>query len=202
MTRPNVFFIVGLAVYTLSMRLMPYALNHLGVAIDPENTFYPWNFSPMSAFCLFGAAYCGRRYLAFFLPVLILLEGDLGIWALTGKVEWAFHQNMVTVYSGYLLIAALGMWLRGKRSLPAVWCTGLMGEILFFLLTNLGVWYFYATYSKDAAGLLACYTAGLPYFGKSVASTLFFTTLIFRPYILKERKLPAVVSEPSRIAAS
>ena len=74
MSRPNVFFIVGLAVYTLAMRLMPWALSHFGVAIDPEHTFYPWNFSPMSAFCLFGAAYYGRKYLAFLLPVLICLQ--------------------------------------------------------------------------------------------------------------------------------
>ena len=202
MSRPNLFFIVGLAVYTLSMRLMPWALSHFGVAIDFEHTFYPWNFSPMSAFCLFGAAYYGRKSLAFLLPVLVWLLGDFGIWALTGKIEWAFHSNMLTVYSGYLLIAALGLWLRGKRSLPAVWCTGLVGQTLYFLLTNFGVWYFSMRYSKDAAGLSACYIAGLPFLGKSVASMLFFTTLIFRPYILQERKAAVVVSEKSSVTAS
>ncbi len=200
MTRPNLFFILGLSIYTLSMRLMPYALNHLGVEIEEPGTFYPWNFSPMSAFCLFGSAYFARKAWAYLLPVAILFAGDLGIWAISGKVEWAFHKNMLTVYAGFLLIAILGMFLRGKKTLPMVWVTGLAGETLFFLLTNFGVWSFFNTYPKTAAGLMDCYMMGLPYFGKSLASTLVFSTLIFSPYILKERKVLAARNESSPFA--
>jgi hypothetical protein len=188
MSRPNLFFIVGLSLYTLSMKLMPYALKLLGVEIEPPHTFYPWNFSPLSAFCLFGAAYYARTRWAFILPLAIWFAGDLGIWALTGRVEWAFYNNMITVYFSIFIIIALGTWLRGKQSLGAVWLTGIVGETIYFLLTNLGEWYFSPTYTKDLAGLEQCFLLALPFFGKSVASTLVFTTLIFSPYILKERK--------------
>ena len=108
-------------------------------------------------------------------------------------MEWAFHSNMGMFMAAYMLLIAFGHVAARQTSLPAVWCTGLAGETLFFLLTNLGVWYFSVRYSKDAAGLLACYIAGLPFFGKSVASVLFFTTVIFWPYIVKERKASVVV---------
>jgi hypothetical protein len=189
------FFITGLSLYTLSMRLMPYALEHLGVEIEPPGTFYPWNFSPMTAFCLFGAAYYARMRFAFLLPVAVWFAGDLGIWALSGKVEWAFHDNMVTVYVGILVIIALGTWLRGMQSLSAVCLTGLVGESIYFLITNFGVWYFSTQYTKDLAGLEQCYLLALPFFKHSLISTLIFTALIFSPYILKERKALAVARE-------
>ena len=201
MSRPNLFFIVLLSIYTLSMRLMPYGLKHLGVEIEPPNTFYPWNFSPMSAFCLFGAAYLARTSWAYFLPVAILFAGDCGIWALTGNVEWAFHKNMVTVYGCFLLMVVLGTWLRKKPTLSAVWLTAIAGETLYFLITNLGEWWFSSTYTKDLAGLEYCYTMALPFFGKSLASTLVFSALIFSPFLLKERKARALAAESSTSAA-
>jgi hypothetical protein len=200
MSRPNRFFIAVLAVYTLSMRLMPYLLRHLGVEIEPPGTFYPWNFSPMSAFCLFGAAYFAQKHWAYFLPIAILFAGDLGILALTGKVEWVFHKNMITVYGCFLLMAFLGTGLRKKPSLPAVWLTGIVGETLFFLITNLGEWWFWTTYTKDLAGLMACYGMALPFFRLSLMSTLFFSTVIFSPYILKERKARALAAESAPLA--
>jgi hypothetical protein len=195
MSRPNVFFIVGLTLYTLSMRLMPYALKHMGVEIEPPGTFYPWNFSPMTAFCLFGAAYYARTRWAFALPLAVWFAGDLGIWALTGNIEWAFHKNMITVYLGILIIISLGTWLRGKQSIAAVWLTGLVGETVYFLLTNAGEWYLSPTYTKDLAGLEQCFLLALPFFRLSLLSTFAFSTLIFSPYILKERKALAVTTE-------
>lgn len=200
MSRPNIVFIAILSVYTLSMRLMPYALKHLGVEIEPPGTFYPWNFSPMSAFCLFGAAYYAQKQWAYVVPIAILFAGDLGIWALSGNVEWAFHKNMVTVYGSFLLIAVLGTRLRGKRSLPAVWLMAIAGETLYFLITNLGEWRFSPTYTKDLAGLGQCYLMALPFFRLSLASTLVFTTMIFSPFILKERKARAIAAESSTVA--
>ena len=209
MSRPNLFFIAGLSVYTLAVRLMPYALNHFGVSIHPNDTFYPWNFSPMSACCLFGAAYLSRTAWAYLLPVAILFVGDLGIWLLTGDRSMAFHNNMPFVYGSFLLIAFLGMWLREKRSLPRLWLTGLAGETCFFLITNFGVWYFAnpATsrppfdYTRDALGLLKCYTMGLPYFGNSLASTLFFSTVIFSPFLYQQRKAALATQESPTLAA-
>jgi hypothetical protein len=177
------------------MKLMPYVLSHLGVAIEPQETFYPWNFSFMSAFCLFGAAYYAQKSWAFILPMAVWLAGDFGIWALTGRFEWAFYNNMITVYLGIFMIAALGLWLRRKPSLPAVWLTGIVGETLYFLLTNIGEWHFSPTYTKDLAGLEQCFLLALPFFKHSLISTVVFSTLIFSPYILKERKALAIARE-------
>lgn len=207
MSRPNRFFILGLALVTLAMRLMPYALNHLGVAIDPETTFYPWNFSPMAAFCLFSAAYCANKAWAYGLPILIFFLGDLGILALTGKLEWAFHKGSLPVYTSFLIIIWLGTFLREKRNMPSVLLAGFAGEVAFFLITNFAVWYFATNnttftafkYTKDAAGLLQCYTMGLPFFYKSLASTAFYSVVIFSPFLYKERKAAVWAQESPRV---
>lgn len=205
MSRPNRFFILGLALFTLAMRLMPYALRHLGVSIDPATTIYPWNFSPMAAFCLFSAAYGANKVWSYGLPILIYFLGDLGILALTGRADWVFTKGLVFVYASFLLVIWIGTFLREKRNLPSVLLAGLVGEVVFFLITNFAVWCFATNntsspfyYSKDAAGLLHCYTMALPFFGKSLASTMFYSVVIFSPFLYKERKAEAWASESSR----
>jgi hypothetical protein len=104
---------------------------------------------------------------------------------------------MITVYACFLLLAVLGIALRNKRSLPTVCAMGFAGELLFFLITNFGVWYFA---SSDPGRLMEYYVRALPFFGKSLASTLFFSTLIFSPFMLHERKAQAIAAESKTVA--
>ena len=56
MLRPRPVTLAMLVAIAVGFRLMPYLLHTLGVPIDPENTVYPWNFSPILPLCIFGAA--------------------------------------------------------------------------------------------------------------------------------------------------
>ncbi len=197
MSRPNRVFFLVLAIYALSMRLLPFLLTQMGVITN--FVVYPWNFSPMSAFCLFGAAYFTRKAWVFFIPLGLWLVGDLGIWAITNDLSMAFHKNSSTVYVSLLLITVIGLCLRNHRSLPKVLLAGFVGETLFFLITNMGVWYFFPTYAQTAGGLMDCYLAGLPFYRLALASTFFFLTVFFLPYLLKERKARVPASESSAV---
>ena len=91
MMRPRPVVLLALLALSVVARLVPYALSTLGVPIDPANTIYPWNFSPILPICLFGGAVYARRRLVYAIPFTTFLVGDLGIWALTGRLDWAFY---------------------------------------------------------------------------------------------------------------
>ncbi len=53
----------------------------------------------------------------------------------------------------------------------------LFGAVLFYLLTNFGVWINGSfTYTLD--GLISCYILALPFFGNTLVSTLLFSVII------------------------
>jgi len=47
-----------------------------------------------------------------------------------------------------------------------------MASILFFCITNFGVWAFSSMYPKTVLGLLACYSAAIPFFHNTVIATV------------------------------
>ena len=53
----------------------------------------------------------------------------------------------------------------------------LQGALVFFIVTNLGVWT-NGMYGDNIEGLVTCYTMAIPFFAYSLISTLIFSTLI------------------------
>jgi hypothetical protein len=53
----------------------------------------------------------------------------------------------------------------------------LTGAILFFILTNFGVW-INGSYGYTLNGFLSCYILALPFFGYSLISTFIFSSII------------------------
>ena len=153
---------------------------------------HPPNFSPIAAMALFGGAYLPRRWMGFFAPLGALLLSDLVL---------GFYSGMAIVYGSVALIVVMGWLLASKRSPARVGLVTFAGSVLFYLLTNFGVWASGTLYPKTAEGLLACYVAALPFFQNSVAGDLFFAALLFGGFALAERKLP-LLREPARPQAA
>ena len=174
--------IIGLIFgYMLLVRLFPYVLYKFGMQLDPNISYYPWNFSPVFAVCLFGGAVFRDRRLAVMLPLGIFLLSDLGVWALTGRVDWAFYPWQFAVYLCVGLCVALGFLLKHKRSVLKIAGTGFAGSTVFFLITNLAVWGLGDTYPRTPEGLVACYVAAIPYYRNSLLGTAFFASILFSP---------------------
>ncbi len=57
-------------------------------------------------------------------------------------------------------------------------------SILFFLVTNLGVWLWFGTYGPGFDGLWHCYVAAIPFFRYTLAGDMFFATVLFGSYAL------------------
>ena len=116
---------------------------------------HPWNFTPVGAMALFSGAILKDRRLAFVVPLVALFVGDLFI---------GFHKLMPIVYASFLLSVAIGFWLRNRRTVARISAATLIGAIQFFLVTNFAVWAFALSFPHTAAGLVACYAAGIPFF--------------------------------------
>ena len=53
----------------------------------------------------------------------------------------------------------------------------LLGAVIFFVLTNFGVW-LNGFYGYTIDGLINCYILAIPFFSYSIISTLFFQRLL------------------------
>lgn len=174
--------------YTLAARLIPYVLHRLGFNIDPEVSYYPWNFTPAFAVCLFTGAFCSSRLVACVLPMATFLVSDLGIWALTGRLDWAFYPAQSAVYFSILACTLIGFSLRNRCTGGRTILAGLSGCTLFFLVTNLAVWATFDTYPRTLDGLLQCYAAAIPFYRNSLIATGIFGAALFSPVCLRKEQ--------------
>lgn len=185
----------GLVVFALVMRVLPYALYQAGMPIDPEFTWYPWNFSPFMAFCLFAGAAGMQKKSALLLPMVVLFLSDLAMWPLSGDISFAFYGGQPLTYALFAFVTLAGWKLVGRRpGIALALPTAFVAEVLFFLISNWAVWQFVegVPYPKTPAGLWACYVMGLPYFGRSLFSTGLFTLVLFSPLgVIWTRAVPA-----------
>ena len=199
MMTPRPVILLALLVLSVVARLVPYALSTLGVPIDPANTIYPWNFSPLLPLCLFGGAVYASRRLVYAIPFATFLVGDLGIWAITGRLDWALYAHQPVVYLSVALVAATGSLVRGRRFWQRVAGAGLLSSTLFFVLTNFGVWAFGngTIYPHTASGLVECYVMALPFFRNSLISMALFLPVLFSRISLT---VPAPTSAATLVA--
>jgi hypothetical protein len=155
---------------------------------------HPPNFSPVEAIALFGGAYFACRRCAVIVPLLALLLSDLALAALHGGLYAGYFGGVSfwLVYACIAISALLGFGLRGRVTGARVLGYSLAGSVLFFLVTNFAVWVGSPMYPQTGAGLMAAYVAGIPFFKWTVASTLFYSALLFGGFHLLRRQLPAL----------
>lgn len=153
---------------------------------------HPYNVTPIGAMALFGAAHFSRRYLAILLPLAAMWLSDL---ALNNIVYAEYYDGFVwfgasLVYFSFALIALLGLVSLRRFSWGRLLGASLGGSVLFFLVTNFGVWLSDPVYPKNITGLILCYTAGLPFFGNTLLGDLFYCGVLFGSFAWLERRFP------------
>jgi hypothetical protein len=142
---------------------------------------HPPNFSPIDAMALFSGAYLGRRGIAFVAPLAALFLSDLVL---------GFYHGMATVYATVALIVMIGWWVSSRRTPLRIGIAAIASSVAFFAITNFGMWLFSGFYSVTYAGLVACYTAAIPFFQNTVAGDLFYAVLLFGGFRIAELIIP------------
>lgn len=155
---------------------------------------HPPNFSPIEAVALFGGAYFAKRQWALLVPLLAMFTSDLVLGLINGGIYWRYFASAssLLVYACIALSTVLGFGLRGRVTAGRVLAYSLAGSLLFFVLTNAGVWAFGTLYPHDGAGLVAALVAGIPFFQWTVLGTLFYAALLFGGFALLRRQIPAL----------
>lgn len=148
---------------------------------------HPWNWTAVGAAALLSGSRFDNVWAGLLVPVAALFVSDLFI---------GFHSTMAFVYGAMVLISLFAWVLRAKLT-DWKWIAGaaLSSSLLFFLVTNFGVWAMDTFYPPTAAGLLECYGAGLPFLASQALGDLFYCGIFFGAYQWIGVKQPAWVTE-------
>ena len=205
MYRPRGTFVAAVFAYTVLARVLSFVLLHFGRTAET----FPLSFTPIFALCLFGVSFFHGPVRSFGVPLLAWVVGDLLIGVASGTLtgDWktglsyAMYPGQVFTYGGFLLVAACGLICREKRTWYTVGGAGLLGAVLFFLVSNFGSWQanLSGTYSRDFNGLMACYVAGLPFLRGQIISTWVFSLILFSPLALRQLE---AAEEPAPVTAT
>ncbi|MGH2575927.1 MAG: DUF6580 family putative transport protein [Ignavibacteria bacterium] len=155
---------------------------------------HPPNFAPIVAIALFSGVYLDKKY-AFIVPIIAMLISD----AIIG-----FHSGMIWVYGSFVIIAFLGLWLKSRKSAAGskkfgyIFGTALVSSVIFFIITNFGVWTS-GFYGLDFKGLVECYAMAIPFFKNSVAGDVFYVALMFGIYEIVKYYAPKEVLSENKI---
>ena len=142
---------------------------------------HPPNFAPIAAMALFGGAYFSKKWAAFIIPLAAMFVTDLFL---------GFHAAMWAVYLGFALIVVLGMAMIRQKKIGNIFFASVSASVSFFMISNFGVWISTPYYAKTVAGLVACYTAAIPFFHQTLLGDLFFVAILFGLYELARTKFP------------
>lgn len=126
----------------------------------------PKNFSAAYALCFCAGLYLPRR-LAWALPLGVVLATDLiltfGYYRPAEYTILNFALDQTPIYISYTLIIWLGVLLGGKkRSFVTLLSGGVLGAILFYLISNTAAWLVSPEYGKTLAEWVRALTVGDP----------------------------------------
>jgi hypothetical protein len=136
------------------------------------------NFTPILAIALFGGVYLNKKY-AIVMPLALMILSDafLGI-----------HNTVLFTWGSIVLISGLGMLIRAKKNAINVTLSAVSSAVLFFIITNFGVWLM-GWYPRTLNGLISCYTLAIPFFRTMLASTMVFSLVLFGIYEIVAHKV-------------
>ncbi len=165
MLKARMSVITGMILFVAGMRLIPH----------------PPNFTPVLAMALFGGAYLTSKRAAFAVPLVAMLLSDLIIGP---------DHLLPLIYGCIVLTTCLGLVLRARKGALPVAVAAVASSVLFFVVTNFGVWALGSLYPKTVQGLIASYVAAIPFFHTMLLGTLVYSAFLFGGFILAERAFP------------
>jgi hypothetical protein len=134
---------------------------------------HPPNFAPITAIALFSSTTFRNKIVGTLIPLVVMGISDLYL---------GFYSISLWVYLSFVIISSLGIFWKEVKTKNI-----LLSSVVFFIVTNFGVWLL--GYPKTIDGLILCYTMAIPFFGYSILGDLFFYNLLKYSFIYTESKL-------------
>ena len=174
---------ISLIVIGVALRILPHTAN----------------IAPVGAIALFAGAILSFRT-ALWLPLLIMVLSDIFI---------GLHPTVAYTWGGFILIALMATRLRAASNWLRVPAGAIGASLIFFIVSNFGVWMEGRLYPATIQGLIDCYVMALPFLRNSLVADLGFSIVFFglytfvKPaiqghYILRLRPLSVRETEPNQ----
>lgn len=135
---------------------------------------HPPNIAPIAAVAIFGGALLPRKW-ALSLPLLCMVVSDLFI---------GLHPLILYTWGSFAAIALISNSYMKKISPSIVAGASIGASILFYVVSNFGVWLEGKLYPLTFDGLVDCYVKALPFFRNTILGDLVFTAMIFGLYVV------------------
>ena len=136
---------------------------------------HPPNFTSLLALSFYVPALLGTRYIPSLILSFVITDFFIGFHSVTfftwgsvvfiGLISKFFLQNIIFRVSG-----------------------ALVGSVIFFVITNFGVWS-NGSYGYNLDGLILCYTMAIPFFAYSLVSTFIFSGIIEITYKIFSKQI-------------
>ena len=137
---------------------------------------HPPNFSPVTAIALFSGLNFFNKKIAFTIPLVILIISDFFL---------GFSLINLFVYISFLTVVFIGTRIKKIRVNNIF-----LSSLIFFLISNFGVWLI--GYPKTPDGLLLCYTMAIPFFVNSIVGDLFYSIILYFGFKKAEERLLSI----------
>ena len=132
---------------------------------------HPPNFTPIIAAAIVSGYFFKNINLSLLTLLIAMLVSDLFI---------GFYENVIFVYASLLLITFVFHKISNKINFKNLFIYGFAGSLIFFIISNFGVWALGSpgvqdiAYDKSLNGLIECYILAIPFFGNTFLSTVIF----------------------------
>ncbi len=134
---------------------------------------HPWNFTAITAMALYSGVAFKKNKIFLLVPIVTLFLSDLYL---------GFHNTLFFTYLGFAIVAVMSSSIFSRsaffsngRNVALMAISSLIGSLLFFLVSNFGVWFSSGVYEKNGAGLVQCFIAAIPFLRNQMLGDLFYT---------------------------
>lgn len=170
MTKAQLYSVLGLFLGAILSRLVPH----------------PANWTAVGAFAIWSGFLFRDRWVAIVAPLVVLFLTDLILQT---------HPTMPWTFAACVLITVLARRLKVHTNGPRLLSASLVASVLFFAISNFGVWVSTPFYARTWEGLVNCFVAAVPFFSAQIVGDLIYCA-IFAAVIHM-----AKISEPMELKA-
>ena len=141
------------------------------------------NFSAIGAIAIFGACYF-KGVSKWIIPLVILWFSDIILNNVFYSQYYDSFQffGSTWVYGSFILCGLIAYAIMKSPTWTKLFGASLVTGLVFFIITNFGVWLSDTLYPDTFAGLIACYKAGIPFFRNTLIGNVFYSFVLFGIY--------------------
>tara|TARA_Y200000002_G_scaffold165385_1_gene136388 strand:- start:45 stop:563 length:519 start_codon:yes stop_codon:yes gene_type:complete len=139
-------------------------LSCVGIVLIFRIIPHPPNFTPVIALSLYLPIIFGLWSLPFCILGFAITDYFVG-----------FHSLLIWTWGSLVLV---GLISKFSKNIINRLTLAFLGSLIFFALSNLGVWLAGSYYEPNIEGLITCYIMAIPFFTNTLISTMIFSIFI------------------------